>query len=426
MPAAPRLCLLPVALALLGWTQAADSQGRGLRWELEDGPVGVAFHHEGAPGISVLRTHGALLRALQGWASVAGAALEFEQLATDYGVACPHGLPDGWSDQLESMCGGDLEAVDGDSVVFFMSTIWPYGEEVIGLTTLTWNDEQILVDADVALNGVDYRWSLTDDPVDCMVDPDRCAVDLESVALHELGHLVGLDHSAAPGAVMSVDYRPGTLKRELTADDIEGISSLYPCPDGDCRSDVASPAGCAVGGGAGLGILLLLRPRRRRVAGAGAAALLLLALPAQTSVVRALPVVALAERAGAVVVADVVDATAWRDGIVWTSAHLRVQEVLRGDAPDDLELVLPGGEAEGWGTLAFGVPRLRTGDRVVAFLAQEAGHFRLVGLGQGVAHLALDGALVPDLAGLTRVAFDGGDRQELPADLDGLRATLGR
>jgi uncharacterized protein (TIGR03382 family) len=61
--------------------------------------------------------------------------------------------------------------------------------------------------------------------------------DLETTALHELGHSLGLGHSAVPSAVMYA-YAPvvGT-KRVLEADDIAGIRALYP----------GKPAGCGNG-----------------------------------------------------------------------------------------------------------------------------------------------------------------------------------
>uniref|UniRef100_A0A1J3EGP4 Metalloendoproteinase 1 n=1 Tax=Noccaea caerulescens TaxID=107243 RepID=A0A1J3EGP4_NOCCA len=53
------------------------------------------------------------------------------------------------------------------------------------------------------------------------------AVDLESVAVHEIGHLLGLDHSSAVGAVMNPKMPSGTRKVVLTTDDVEGVRSLY-------------------------------------------------------------------------------------------------------------------------------------------------------------------------------------------------------
>jgi hypothetical protein len=57
--------------------------------------------------------------------------------------------------------------------------------------------------------------------------------DTETVALHEIGHLLGLDHSSVAGSVMFPSY--GGVRRSLTQDDIEGIRRLYPvlCRQGD-------------------------------------------------------------------------------------------------------------------------------------------------------------------------------------------------
>lgn len=53
--------------------------------------------------------------------------------------------------------------------------------------------------------------------------------DIETVALHEIGHSLGLDHSSSPDAVMYPDYQG--LRQELSSDDITGISQLYPIPE---------------------------------------------------------------------------------------------------------------------------------------------------------------------------------------------------
>lgn len=54
------------------------------------------------------------------------------------------------------------------------------------------------------------------------------AFDVETVALHEIGHILGLQHSAVSGAVMAPTVSANFTKRNLTQDDIDGIQSLYP------------------------------------------------------------------------------------------------------------------------------------------------------------------------------------------------------
>ncbi|KAF8031798.1 hypothetical protein BT93_D0878 [Corymbia citriodora subsp. variegata] len=58
--------------------------------------------------------------------------------------------------------------------------------------------------------------------------PSSYQVDLESVAVHEIGHLLGLAHSADQNAVMFAILEEGSMKRDLRQDDINGIHALYP------------------------------------------------------------------------------------------------------------------------------------------------------------------------------------------------------
>ncbi|ONI19410.1 hypothetical protein PRUPE_3G278100 [Prunus persica] len=52
-------------------------------------------------------------------------------------------------------------------------------------------------------------------------------VDLETVALHEIGHLLGLGLSSVPGAIMLPEILIGVTRQSLHADDIQGIRALY-------------------------------------------------------------------------------------------------------------------------------------------------------------------------------------------------------
>lgn len=55
-------------------------------------------------------------------------------------------------------------------------------------------------------------------------------IDFYTVALHELGHALGLAHSTVAGSVMEATY--AGQRRVLTADDIAGIQAIYgPVPE---------------------------------------------------------------------------------------------------------------------------------------------------------------------------------------------------
>ncbi|XP_019463185.1 PREDICTED: metalloendoproteinase 4-MMP-like [Lupinus angustifolius] len=63
--------------------------------------------------------------------------------------------------------------------------------------------------------------------VDFGVTKSEMAVDLESVATHEIGHILGLSHSSVKEAVMYPSLRPRDKRANLNIDDIKGVQSLY-------------------------------------------------------------------------------------------------------------------------------------------------------------------------------------------------------
>ncbi|XP_047324361.1 metalloendoproteinase 2-MMP-like [Impatiens glandulifera] len=70
------------------------------------------------------------------------------------------------------------------------------------------------------------------------------AVDLESVVIHEIGHLLGLGHSSVVDAMMYPSIASRTRKLNLAGDDIEGIQVLYGAnPNFNGSSTTPTPTG---------------------------------------------------------------------------------------------------------------------------------------------------------------------------------------
>jgi hypothetical protein len=116
---------------------------------------------------------------------------------------------------------------DGNANIFmFRDDSWPYENalDTLALTTVTYNVETAeIFDSDVEVNTAQASFTTTPTP------PDDGA-DLEAVLTHEIGHFLGLAHSAVSAATMrSIGYELGTVGlRTLDDDDIAGVCSIYP------------------------------------------------------------------------------------------------------------------------------------------------------------------------------------------------------
>lgn len=204
----------PSAFAYLKFSiRTARGEVATLRWSHT--PVRWFIAGRGATGVPATELQAAVGRAFATWEAVPTATIDF---------------------RFVGFTGAAPSEDDGMSVLGFDDR--PELERVLGATEFTVDVfTGDIIEADVFFNTA-FNWSTA--------TPGQTGrFDVESVALHEIGHLLGLGHSAlgetemlptggrrvtASGAVMfPIAFGTGNVAdRELQADDIAGVSDIYP------------------------------------------------------------------------------------------------------------------------------------------------------------------------------------------------------
>jgi hypothetical protein len=194
---------------------SVDLRGQTVRLRWASTPIRWFASNRGGPGVSAADFQAAAARAFATWQAVPTASLSFQFV----GFTSASPLDDDSIPTLGFENRPDLERVLG-ATGFVLDTVT--GE---------------IVESDIFFNSA-FAWSVS-------ASGTPSAFDVQSVATHEIGHFLGLGHSAlgeteprpdggrrvlASGAVMfPISFgRGNTADRELQPDDIAGISDLYP------------------------------------------------------------------------------------------------------------------------------------------------------------------------------------------------------
>jgi len=207
-------------------------------------------------------------------------------------------------------------ANDGHNNVIFRTTSWckllpsgdcdttvSYDPAALALTSVSASTSSGTIrDADIEVNAYHFRWA------DLVAHPElkgsgQTIHDLQNAVTHEMGHVIGLDHTCylqgpAPldnngqpipdcanasadvlATTMFPSANPGDIdKRDLAPDDQQAVCDIYPAAQDPkaCSPGGTDPGGCSCATGGGVpapelvaiallvGGLLVARTRRRR------------------------------------------------------------------------------------------------------------------------------------------------------------------
>src|SRR5262245_53420001 len=196
--------LWPVAVCVLGlWSlfqaglQQAFVRSRA-RWQTL--PVPYRIHAGGLPGLGNGSEFIAVQRAFDTWQNLPTSAVAFRYEGTT-------SIQNGGS--------------DGVNVISFQDRDFSFGTGTIAVT-LSSSSQGFFRDDDILFNP-------SNPSVTFATDGSADGFDIQAIATHEIGHFLGLDHTAIVSATMNPTGARGTVfPRVLKSDDIIGASTLYP------------------------------------------------------------------------------------------------------------------------------------------------------------------------------------------------------
>ncbi len=115
------------------------------------------------------------------------------------------------------------------NVILFQDNDWKYRgiDGTLAKTNATFDTETgEIFDADIEINTAFNKVTTSD-------EAGKIQFDLQAILTHEVGHFLGIGHSAEERATMFPSYSPGTVAiRQLSTDDKAAVCAAYPPNNG--------------------------------------------------------------------------------------------------------------------------------------------------------------------------------------------------
>lgn len=169
-----------------------------IRWSTSAFPIPFVIDSKGSEDAGFADSSSAINNAFSAWQNVSKQTMRF----TFSGQRTP----------------ATVNCADRTNSLLWIEGNWPASSFILAITNTTFfiQDPPDLIDADISFNGRDFTWSESGGSGD---------VSIQAVAQHEIGHMIGLQHSQVRGAIM---LPGGSDTVILSKDDKAAIRFLYP------------------------------------------------------------------------------------------------------------------------------------------------------------------------------------------------------
>ncbi len=186
--------------------------GSGVRhpeyWGSEDAVIMYFINDQGAPGVAGNGDLDAIQASFNAWTSIPGTEMD-----ATYGGTVPQEIANG---------------LDGANLVTFVDETYPFGLSTLAVGLTTSFETDTLIDARVYRPGEIFDADMIFNPAFTFGTSASPGVrDIQSVATHEAGHILGLSHTAVRTSTMYFVLPPSQNARSLEDDDVAAFRKAY-------------------------------------------------------------------------------------------------------------------------------------------------------------------------------------------------------